>query len=481
MGRFTEKQLTIMTIVVSVVITGLFAALIYKDLGAKSEEDQRIESLKGRIQVCDREIQRMPAREQDVIVYREIVKRDSAILPDESEINEFINVIGDFEKQSRVVVTQIQGLSRRGRSKRKEAIIKIPLKLKLRGSMDQFLKFVNSFENYDRFVRISAFQITAGRGKDEDGNIQHEITLELETYQYNPGGGEVVRVEIPNFEQLKQDIAIQKRIRQEKPAHIEKYLLKPRIGRRDPLVDPREPARQEGADEANQDELWKRQIAILDRLSMDVTLLRDDVRVEEKLRAENNFIRIASVSTAIDQRIAQLDFQISKVLAERSISIPELHEEFIAKVVKPYEEIKEKRKTAPEEILVDRRQVFEMLQKLKEKFAAQDYKEVMNYYEGFMRLSQGRKFAEDAEPLRQEMEKLAAQAQVISKFESEPLEIQGVIIDEKHTSYAIINKKIVSEGDNVDADGKIKIREIRVDAIEFIYENVPIVKPLRGK
>jgi len=33
-GRFSEKQLTIMTIAVAAVITGLFAALIVKDLSA---------------------------------------------------------------------------------------------------------------------------------------------------------------------------------------------------------------------------------------------------------------------------------------------------------------------------------------------------------------------------------------------------------------------------------------------------------------
>ena len=44
MGRFTEKQLTIMTIVVAVVITGLFAALIYRDLGAIEEEEQKIQA-----------------------------------------------------------------------------------------------------------------------------------------------------------------------------------------------------------------------------------------------------------------------------------------------------------------------------------------------------------------------------------------------------------------------------------------------------
>jgi len=76
----------------------------------------------------------MEGRETDVIVLREIVKRDAAILPDETEINEFINVIGEFEKASGVLVTQVQGLSKKELSKTKEAIQKIPLKIKLSGS-----------------------------------------------------------------------------------------------------------------------------------------------------------------------------------------------------------------------------------------------------------------------------------------------------------------------------------------------------------
>ena len=73
MGRFTEKQLTIMTIVVAVIITGLFAALIYRDLRSIEEEDEKMTMTTMNIRSAEAEIQKFPQRETDVIVFREIV------------------------------------------------------------------------------------------------------------------------------------------------------------------------------------------------------------------------------------------------------------------------------------------------------------------------------------------------------------------------------------------------------------------------
>ena len=95
MGRLTERQLTILTIVVAMLISGVFGFLVYRDFGAIEEEEQKIAALNSQIRAAEVEIQKMAGREVDVIVNREVVKRDSAILPDESEINEFINIIGD--------------------------------------------------------------------------------------------------------------------------------------------------------------------------------------------------------------------------------------------------------------------------------------------------------------------------------------------------------------------------------------------------
>ena len=78
-----------------------------------------------------------------------------------------------------------------------------------------------------------------------------------------------------------------------------------------------------------------------------------------------------------------------------------------------------------------------------------------------------------------EMIQLAQQAHVITRFKSEPIRIEGTIIDPRSTSFAIINSQILAEGEFVDGDRKILIKEIKGDHIVFVYENVPIVKHLR--
>ena len=77
------------------------------------------------------------------------------------------------------------------------------------------------------------------------------------------------------------------------------------------------------------------------------------------------------------------------------------------------------------------------------------------------------------------MDELAQQAEIITKFENEPLNIEGTIIDSKRASFAIINGQIVSEGEFVDQERRIQIKEILADQIHFVYEEVPIIKYLR--
>jgi len=480
-GRFSEKQLTIITIVVAIVITGLFAGLIYKDLNLIDEERSLIEDRQAKIASAEAEIQRMPARETDVIVYREIVQRDAAILPDESEINKFINVIGEFEKFSGVVVTKVSGLSNRDRNKMKAAIIKIPLSLTLMGSIDQFLKFMNLFENYDRFVIIKSFTISPGGTLNEEGVALHSIALQLETFQYNAKGGKVSRVDIPNYDRRKQELAIKKRIGESEPAHIEKYLLKPRIGRRDPLEDPREAESADDPSDIDPEVKYQQERELLEELILNVAILVDDVKFEDKLRQERDFIRIGAIAREIDQKIAELDVAISEALTMKKFSIPELRADFIAKVVQPFEMIKEKRKSRVTEIVVTRRQLHDWLGQMQGKFDAGKYSDVIKAYEGYVRLTDGKKIGPEAVPLQEQIVVLARQAQVISRFEEEKLDIDGTVIDPKRSSFAIINGNILREGAAVDAGGKIRIHKIKCDQIEFMFQGVLIVKPLRSR
>ena len=131
MGRFTEKQLVLATIVVAALLTAAFGALIYLDWQAiyKNEvteqnpqaseetnpeewgERRKIQEIKIQADAAQKEADLIPKREQDVIVYREIVNRDSQILPDVDDVNKLANIINDFEQQAGVHLKQIGDLS----------------------------------------------------------------------------------------------------------------------------------------------------------------------------------------------------------------------------------------------------------------------------------------------------------------------------------------------------------------------------------
>jgi hypothetical protein len=311
--------------------------------------------------------------------------------------------------------------------------------------------------------------------------VQHSIGLELETYQYNPTGGPTQRVDIPNYERRKQELAIQKRIRQSDQAQIEKYMLKPRISRRDPLLDPREEEVVDELGSVDPEVKYQEERELLEELILNVAILQDDVKFEDKLRQEHDFMRIGAIARAIDQKIGELDVSISEALTMRKFTIPELRADFVEKVVQPYEAIKEKRKSRVTEVVVTRRQVHEWLRQVQEKFDAGLYADVIKAYEGYIRLTEGKKIGPDAVPLQEQIVVLARQAHVIARFEEENLKIDGTVIDPKRSSFAIINGQILAEGAAVDSEGKIRIHKIKSDQIEFMYQGVLIVKPLRSR
>ena len=126
--------------------------------------------------------------------------------------------------------------------------------------------------------------------------------------------------------------------------------------------------------------------------------------------------------------MSMLDFRIADVIANREITIPELKEEFNEKVVSRYEAIKEERKASAEreEVLVERKQVWETLTKMKTRFGKSQYQDVLQIYQGFDRLTRGRHFSPDAEPLKEQMDTLAQQAQAVAEGAAGRRGVQGM-------------------------------------------------------
>ncbi len=326
MGRFSEKQLLLLTVAGSLVFVLGFGGLIYWDLDriyaaelsdenpeaaeiADSElwgERRWIQEIDKQIEAARAEAELIPKREQDVIVYREIVARDTAILPNEDEVNRLTTTIGDFERMSGVRLTRVSDLNTDAAAG--QAIAQIPIKLQLAGSFDETLKFINLFETLDRLVNVTGFTLTAGPPDGED-HATHGVSLDLVTYMYSSNAGLTKTVDVSNYERRKNDPVIQKLIRQQKAAYVEKYQLKSRMNRRDPLVDPRRSA-DEVPEEVSKIDFLK-QKRLVDKLKFDVEMLKEDVRQEAYYRQNSKLVPLIQIKKQIDEKVARLQSEIS--------------------------------------------------------------------------------------------------------------------------------------------------------------------------
>jgi Tfp pilus assembly protein PilO len=495
-SRFTEKQLILATIGGAVLLMSGFGALIWHDLQAISKnevtdqnpsaadvqdpeewgERRKIYEIKKQMEVAQAEADLMAKREQDVIVYREIVHRDAQILPEVDRVNDLAKTINDFEQQSGVRLKKIGDLSINVGG---EAIKTMPIKLQLEGTFDQFLKFLNLFESEDRIINTRSFSISAGKptGQGRDKTAIHDISMDLVTYIYSPSAGLAKPVDIQNYDKRKDDPVIQKLVRQQKAARVDKYQLKPRINRRDPLIDPRRPG---GADAAAGDPAdVQKQRDLVDQLKFEIEVLKEDVRQEQAFIAEHKYVALASIKPMIDEKCAKLDADITQ--AEGAVTVAELRESLHDEVVVPFEQIKSQRKfNSNLPVVVSRKQALEFLDGMKTSMEAHEYEKVTKGLTQFETLMKGQVIAEDAGDVVDEMHSLAKEAQVMVEFLGLHLTVSG-LINRPQGSIVLISNKSRKVGDVVDTAGRCKLKEIHADHLLFELDGFEIEFALNKK
>lgn len=489
MGRFTEKQMLLATVLVSCLMVGAFGVLIYMDLDAiyaaevtdaspeaaeiadpeQWGERRKIYELEIKKKAAAEQAAKIPEREQDVIVYREIVQRDAQILPNFDDVNKLVDTIGEFERLSGVVLTEVSKLNPEKDAKGK-AIRTMPISLKFSGTFDQTLKFINLFESLDRIVNTETFTITGGReaeGPDEE--VIHDCKLELMTFIYTSDAGLSKKVNISNYEKRKDDPIIQKKIRQAKPAKVDKYQLKNRIGRRDPLVDPRPLATEPGGPGDN-DVDYTTQKERLDELRFEVELLKEDVRQEELYRQEKKYVQLYQIQALIDQKVNELAAKVEA--ASQVIRIAELVEAFRAEVVQPFDKIKGDRDLDPVPVMVSKREVEDFHEQATQAFESRDFEKVGSVWSTFETRVKGVEIAEDARTLVDEMQAIARDAAVLLEFSRLQIKVSGKIIlpDRPEKSSVFINGTNRRVGDYIDDGQHCRLDDIQNTMLVFNFK-----------
>jgi type II secretory pathway component PulC len=87
---------------------------------------------------------------------------------------------------------------------------------------------------------------------------------------------------------------------------------------------------------------------------------------------------------------------------------------------------------------------------------------------------------EEARPIVEKIADLLRRSNVIKNFEKRKIQISAIIFSPNGLSLAIINGKTKSEGDALDADGRVVIAEVGEDYVIFETEGVEI-KKLKGE
>jgi Tfp pilus assembly protein PilO len=497
--KLTEKQMLLLTGAVPVLLVGGIGYLCWTDLQKihaaeitesnpdaadvtdpeQWGENRRCQEYEKQMVTLRGEAELIGEREKQVIVYREIVQRDSQVLPDQDLVNQLADTINDFERQSGVTVTSVTDLTVKGDAK--QAIRKLPIRLSLQGSFDQFLRFLNLFESMDRIVNTRGFAVQRATAREaSDGPPRHGITLELETYVYSPGAGLAKPVEIANYEKRKDDPAVQKAVKQQKAAKVEKYQLKPRINRRDPLVDPRR--LQSGADEAVSQEKYEEQRNLLERLRHEVETLKEDVRLEQQYLQEKKYLQYVQLKALNDEKIGGLEGSVKD--ADPRITVAELRDQFTEDVVAQFTQLAGDRraKGGTRDQFVLRQHVAEFLERMRTEHGNREYEKSMKTLGELETLlgSGGRRLAEDAAPLVAEMRELGRECQVMLEFERLDLKVSGLILRPQGSS-VILGGRIRKAGDTVDEKGRCRLAAIREDALVFELDGYEIVHELEKK
>lgn len=455
-------------LVCALAVSGVFYAQ-----GLIDEIDASIETKKQAIAAAETRIAQIPALEKEVIILRENLDDYVKILPDTKELNDFVRMLNQFERQSGIVGSGLVLKNSRA-SSGNERFTLVEYTYEGTATMWEFLKFINLIENYDRFVTISEFTIVSGdKGRQEElrsGDFVHTVRLTLQTYSYNgkPNGKDVT---IPDYasqvEALSEEIWKRRQV-----IAIEKYAQKGHQGRRDVLVDPRmrDDMDGKGASPAEQKAILERYIADVQALKeMQQRMRRQDTTMFEQYALEKRVREgLAKIATNFDTDGGRLTYGPYRLRWTTDVVNPlEAVKTAIAdgakvdpKVVDPYLPAKE---------------LQQLVAQLEADCTAGQLEDAKQRYETVQaRLNVPAGEARHA--LAVAAKAWHVKATTALDFRGLDLKLQGVVVNRGGRSGVLINGEVYEEGEYVSDD--LLVKQVQEEQVWFVFRGLTLVRTM---
>jgi Tfp pilus assembly protein PilO len=472
MANWTQKKLLLTIGGTSLALCLVAGGGIYYASGLIAEVELQIEDKQKAITAAEAKIATIPVLERDVIVLRENLDEYVKILPNDRELADFLRMLNQFNRQSGVQAKVLQPKTRR--EAKGERFTPIEYSYELTATLWQCMKFMNLIENFERFVSIVDFTITAGsetNGADtREGDVVHKVRLTLQTYAYN-GKADGKEVQIPDYKDKKQ--ALQEEIWKRMQAiRIDKYEHPGEKGRRDVLVDPRERGdlRLQGPSQAEQRTVLERNVTEITRLKeIQAKIKKQDTTLFEQYSLEK------SLREGIEKLVASMDADASHV------TYGPYRQRWAVEVEKPLDELRGQIAAAGKPVDVKKdpylseREMRQLVAEMANDCNNGQLEQAKMRFDAVV--SRVNVPADDKRhQLAVDAKMWHTKATTALDFKNLDLKVQGVVVNPIGRSGVLLNGETYEEGEYVSDDLLVKL--VEEEQIWFVYRGLTLVRTL---
>ena len=446
-----------------VLLTGFLGGGIYFETEHIAEVEAEIEGVRGQITTAQALVKGTPALVEKVVIQRETDALVAEILPNEEDINNFVRTLRAFEEGSGVRITAVK--KKKLGTREKNDFDRVVYQLTFEGDVFELLSFMHQVESDERFMSVPAFKLAAKRTDltGSDGQIAHKVTLDVETYVYEPKNGPA-EIKIDGYDRRVDQLAVEIDARKAE-IMIPRYEYLGRRSRRDPFVDPRTPA----------EELIGPMMTVEEQEKAVGLLAERAIELKELWVAYSeleDFQSRINAGTTFEELMYGLEEDVRLLKTAGSLKHMAAERRFRDEVIPVMDDLR----AAMGQTQYGEGPGLALLKEangvMADHLSVGDFEQALATY---LPLESGLdRAAEDEEraPLVAALRDLELRARTAMDFDDLGLNLGGVIVGD--FSVALINGKSVAEGEMVGPE--LFVRSIEADQVEFVFRGIVLAR-----
>ncbi len=473
-NKMTEKQKILAVGGIALGVCLVAGGGVYWASGLIEELELSIEQKQADIAACEQKIARIPATEKEVVILRENLVEYVKILPEEQALEDFVKMLYQFEQSSGIQTVNFQpGRPARKNDKQVERFERIEYQYELTATLWQFLKFINSIENYERLVAITDYSIAQMKEREpvtRDGDLVHSIKLTMETYTYNPNGSGA-EVTIPDYNDKKEHLR-EEIVKRMQPIRIDKYEHRGARGRRDMFADPREREGQvEGAPVEEQRAILEKFLGEMLRLkAVSQKLAKTDLTIFDQFTFERE----------LKEGIAKLEEQVAEVNGKQQITSAQVRQRWVKEVLEPLADMKstggQKGEDQRKDPYLSIEEMQQLVDSMSQLLGEGDLQSAADRYEAIS----PRLLVLESDPrysLAVTAKALHVRVRTAMEFSQLELKIQGVVVNhDTGRAGLLLNGNVFEEGEYI--SDELMLRRVEEEQVWFVFRGLTLIKTL---